>query len=76
MGEWIILDGAWTQGYNALTVPCPRCGDDAIFHLGVSHGEVTATLAERPCGCRLTAKQLLGLWDAGERASERAKVAA
>lgn len=71
--SWITLPGGrQVDGYNGLAVPCPRCGDDVIFHIDrTPHGELSPTFSEQPCGCRLTPKQRLGLWDRAEEALER-----
>lgn len=67
----ISLDGAWVDGYHALTLPCPRCGDDTLWHLDLDgDGAISPALAERPCGCRLTARQIEALWVLAETTVE------
>lgn len=59
------------DGYHALTVPCPKCGDDVLFHLDEGHGACFATEAERPCGCRLGIRHLTELDRRANAAIER-----
>ena len=63
----------WIDGYHGLRMPCPRCGDDVLFHVfgPPECAEMFPVLAEQPCQCRLTIKQRLELWDAAEKAVMR-----